>query len=199
MKNSKRLRWALLLLMPIIMFAVMWPIARERRKGPLTQELILAPFNGRSINQMQELISQGADVNGKLRDRALGVASEKGDTALHFCAQNGNEEARKQIQFLLKNGADVNAQNDNGETPLMRAAQYGYYDTVKILIDAGAQVNLKTRPLRDINNGNNPFLKRRTALSIAEDYAKTKNAKSSGLLPQMKETIKVLKAAGAKE
>jgi ankyrin repeat protein len=37
----------------------------------------------------------------------------------------------------------VNAQTNNGWTPLMIAAQSGQANTVKVLLDAGANMNLK--------------------------------------------------------
>lgn len=39
---------------------------------------------------------------------------------------------------------DVNAGNEFGKTALMYAAQYGFPDSVKILLDAGADINAKT-------------------------------------------------------
>ena len=39
---------------------------------------------------------------------------------------------------------DVNAKNEFGKTALMYAAQYGFPDSVKILLDAGADINAKT-------------------------------------------------------
>ena len=39
---------------------------------------------------------------------------------------------------------DVNAGNDFGKTALMYAAQYGFADSVKILLDAGADINART-------------------------------------------------------
>lgn len=42
-------------------------------------------------------------------------------------------------QMLLDAGADVNAEDQNGGTALMRAADNGYADIVRILTEAGAQ------------------------------------------------------------
>ncbi len=45
------------------------------------------------------------------------------------------------IESSLKEGADVNAREQEGETPLMYAAANGHTDTVLFLIDKGADVN----------------------------------------------------------
>ncbi|XP_057318711.1 ankyrin-1-like isoform X2 [Microplitis mediator] len=48
----------------------------------------------------------------------------------------------KMVELLLKNGAEVNAINDSGETFLIVAVKKDSLELVKILINAGAQVNL---------------------------------------------------------
>ncbi|MCA1959867.1 MAG: ankyrin repeat domain-containing protein [Desulfomonile sp.] len=48
------------------------------------------------------------------------------------------------IKSLLDRGADVNARNRNGETPLMVAAGLLYPDAVRLLIARGADVNAET-------------------------------------------------------
>ena len=45
-----------------------------------------------------------------------------------------------EVQRLIQNGANVNATNNDGETPLMEAAGNGRLEIVNILIKAGANV-----------------------------------------------------------
>lgn len=66
------------------------------------------------------------------RDRA-------GRTALHYAATDGNLE---DVQRLLAESADVNAQEVRGWTPLHFAADQGNLDIVQVLLDAGANVHL---------------------------------------------------------
>ena len=46
------------------------------------------------------------------------------------------------VQGLIKEGANVNAQNDAGQTALYFAADKGSQDAVKFLLDHGANINL---------------------------------------------------------
>jgi ankyrin repeat protein len=56
----------------------------------------------------------------------------------------------------INNGADVNIQNNSGDTALIMAAYSGHYTNIEVLINNKANLNLKN------NNGN-------TALQIAKD------------------------------
>jgi ankyrin repeat protein len=50
------------------------------------------------------------------------------------------------ITLLLARGADVNAQDDDGMTPLMAAARYGKApEKIQILLSAGADRTAKSR------------------------------------------------------
>ncbi|MGO9265654.1 MAG: ankyrin repeat domain-containing protein [Candidatus Binataceae bacterium] len=47
------------------------------------------------------------------------------------------------VQALIDKGADVNAKNLAGTTPLIWASQNGHLDVVQLLLDKGADVNAK--------------------------------------------------------
>ena len=49
-----------------------------------------------------------------------------------------------EISWPLKNGAKVDAKNDDGWTPLILAARFGHATIVKNLIENGADVNATT-------------------------------------------------------
>jgi ankyrin repeat protein len=62
------------------------------------------------------------------------------DSTLFPAIRNGDLAA---LRAQLAAGADKNARDSRGATPLMHAAAFGTADAVKILIDAGADVNAR--------------------------------------------------------
>lgn len=71
-----------------------------------------------------------------------------GDTVLHYLAQGMHWWHEKAIEYLLKHGADPNARNAQGKTPLCVAVSRGELaghrqtEIVRILLDGGADPNL---------------------------------------------------------
>ena len=49
------------------------------------------------------------------------------------------------VQYLLEQGALVNTQDLEGATSLMMASQFGHHETVRVLLDYGADANMLTR------------------------------------------------------
>jgi len=58
-----------------------------------------------------------------------------------YAAQRGN--VIMLCSILIEQGADVNAKDNNGTTPLIYAAQSGQTELCSILIEQGANVNAK--------------------------------------------------------
>ena len=71
---------------------------------------------------------------------------EPDDKALINAARTGNFKA---VQALLTNDADINLQDVEGMTALMFAALNGMHDVVKLLVDKGADVNLRSNKHRE--------------------------------------------------
>ena len=67
---------------------------------------------------------------------------ESSSELLIQAVRDGNIEAVKQH---LDAGADVNAKDENGKTPLHRAAMHGSKEIVELLIGNGADVDVKDR------------------------------------------------------
>ena len=67
---------------------------------------------------------------------------------LHLAAQGGHKEI---AELLIAAGADVNAKNKYGTTPLHKAAFYGHKEIAELLIANGVDVNAKK------NNGRTPL------------------------------------------
>ena len=92
---------------------------------------------------LEKLLSLGADVN--IRDVA-------GFTPLHCCAQfHGNKTTTRMAGILIKAGANIDAQNRFGATPLLDATLCNHYDMVKVLSESGADFFIKD------NDGSSPF------------------------------------------
>ncbi len=92
------------------------------------------------------------------------------DSQLLEAAEDGETE---KVKALLESGADVNAKDLIGLTPLMLAASLGYTETVATLLEAGANLEAK-----DILG--------HTTLGLAESGGHT-------------EVVELLKKAGANE
>ncbi len=59
----------------------------------------------------------------------------------------GQEEC---ITTLAKLGANLEAENDSGETPLIRASRWGHTDAVTALLKAGASYTAKDAVSRHV-------------------------------------------------
>jgi ankyrin repeat protein len=118
----------------------------------------------RGHNEIAELlIAAGADVNAKMEDgytpldvafsgfKTIDIIRKHGGKtkeeldeiakgSIHAAAQYGNIEAVKQH---LAAGADVNAKDGEGYTPLHNAASDGHKEVAELLIANGADVNAK--------------------------------------------------------
>lgn len=109
------------------------------------------------LERVKLLVSKGADINIKNRygNTPLNTASGFGyfeivkyliehnaenTDALIMASMNGHE---KIVKYLIEQGADVNIQDERGETALMNASQNGHYNIVKCLIDNGAKIDIK--------------------------------------------------------
>jgi len=86
------------------------------------------------IKIAQFLIEKGANIHWK--------GGRHNYSELHIAAYNGCNEI---IELLIENGADINARNKRGETPLMYAIENGKVQTAKIFIDKGADIKATNR------------------------------------------------------
>jgi ankyrin repeat protein len=59
---------------------------------------------------------------------------------LHDAAAEGHS---KIVDLLLKSGANIDACSNQNVTPLMCAAAWDYFDTVKLLLDQGADASIQ--------------------------------------------------------
>ncbi len=78
---------------------------------------------------------------GKTGIKELDDLHPQTNAILFMAARSGNAEG---IEAALMIGADVNAQDEDGRTPLMNACYDGFLDVVKLLLDREADLNVKS-------------------------------------------------------
>ncbi|KAF7535670.1 hypothetical protein G7054_g5152 [Neopestalotiopsis clavispora] len=94
------------------------------RMSPLEQ----AVHNG-EINDISQLLEEGADING---------SRGRGTNPLARAAIDGQQEI---VAILLDHGAQLDIRDSNGRTPLALAIHHGRENIVEILLDRGANIN----------------------------------------------------------
>jgi len=104
------------------------------------EDVFSASRHGR-LDDIEYLLNKGMPVD---------VRDEWGNTLLTIACQNGNKRVAK---LVLRRGANINARNHKGNTPLHYCYHYGYGDTLgEYLVSKGADANSRNnagRPTRD--------------------------------------------------
>ncbi|MGB0598439.1 MAG: ankyrin repeat domain-containing protein [Rubripirellula sp.] len=91
----------------------------------------LAAHDGK-LSIVRSAIESGMDIESK--------DSAGRHTALHMAAYNGHTET---VKYLIGQGAAIDPLDTDGKTPLIHACTGPFVETVKVLIEAGANVNAK--------------------------------------------------------
>jgi len=131
--------------------------------------LMLAIDRGK-IDVALTLIEAGAN---------LEIKGQKGWTALHNAASGGDKGYKEVAEGLIKHHASVDALSETLLTPLHEAAGKSLVDLVRLLVDAGADVNARDK------FSNTPL---RMCASNAQSFAN---------LETFKQTVQILLDAGA--
>ena len=102
----------------------------EARNAQDESPLMLAALRG-NLPAVQTLLARDADVN------------KTGWAPLHYAASSGAAQAGDIVRVLLEHHAYIDAASPNGTTPLMMAARTGQIDVARLLLQEGADPNLK--------------------------------------------------------
>ena len=103
-------------------------------KGRFSKTYLFRKVDG--LWRLERSLKDGEKVNTKTGKVELFVSAD-GKTLCEAVAKGDT----KLVKMLLKKGADVNAKNTKGITPLVYAVAGGYEELVKMLIDRGVDVN----------------------------------------------------------
>lgn len=94
------------------------------------------------VESVERLLDRGIPMN---------VRDEYGNTILVIACQNGNKRIAKAV---LRRGADINARNYKGNTPLHYCYTYGYGNTLgQYLIQKGADHTIRNNAGRPVTEG----------------------------------------------
>lgn len=101
------------------------------------EPLIMTAAKSGSVEAVRALIEHGADVNA--------LEARQGQTALMW-AVGGRDTYPEVVRLLLAHGGDVKVRANGGFTPLLFAVRQGDLESVRALVDAGADVNDRAIP-----------------------------------------------------
>ena len=105
---------------------------------------------GYRVELVRLLLVAGADPNSTMNHRQSGPLHYAADGYINGPAWNAKRQVET-IQCLLEAGAEINAQDKNGASPLHRAVRTRCAAAVKCLLKAGGNPTLKNK------SGSTPF------------------------------------------
>ncbi len=91
-----------------------------------------------ALDEVEEALRRNAAASVETASTECDELPEDDWTPLHYAAMEGRSHA---VQQLLKNAADINVKDNDGETPLYYAIMNGYTDIAVLLINSGAEIN----------------------------------------------------------
>ena len=130
------------------------------------------------------LLAHGAEINAPNRHKVFGP----GGSALHAATYTNRGDV---VRLLIQKGANVKATDDAGWTPLHLAASNGYVEIARLLLEAGADPNMRLAdvPERDWAN--------QTALGLLSVEDRTGEGKSTVQRETDDEMRRLLRQHGA--
>lgn len=103
-----------------------------------SRKSLIKAIENKDSNTIRQIVQEGIDLNFNYRNT----------TPLHSIAQFDLEEFQKLLDLFIKNGGDINAKNNEGETPLINLitkldlkSEQKFLPNVKYFIESGADLN----------------------------------------------------------
>ncbi len=121
----------------------------EARKNGLTALLRAADYSRAEV--IKALLAAGADMNARVDYSDSRFQSHMpGFTLLHVAARNPSPGGPGVVDLLIREGMDVNARDEQGDTPLHAAVSTdwkrpGGVDVLMALINAGADISARNQ------------------------------------------------------
>ncbi|EJR46502.1 hypothetical protein IIM_04640 [Bacillus cereus VD107] len=124
------------ILLCMLLGLLMMTVACDKQEDPESKPVQVKNEKKKENHKEKEEAKKETGIN--LMDKQLLLSATLGDT----------ETAMK----LIKDGANINVEGDNGETPVLAATYQNHVETAKALIDAGADIEIQDE------KQSNPFL-----------------------------------------
>lgn len=118
----------------------------------LEKKADLTPANKDGMSILHFALTEGSKAVTKKVIAAgapLNVKNSYGITPLMYASGKGGKAKPEIVHLLVKKGAEINIQDNDGSTAIMYAAGKGRFKTVKILLDAGADITIENKLGRD--------------------------------------------------
>ncbi|MHC4212870.1 MAG: ankyrin repeat domain-containing protein [Planctomycetota bacterium] len=131
---SKRIRKILFLAIVILTGIVAFFYVLEKRLASFTVNDLIRAIDAQNKREIALIL--------KRRPELVNERNSEGMTVLHRVC--GASEPIDIIEFLIENGADVNATMSNNKTALVRAVQHDSTDEVELLLVNGADADATT-------------------------------------------------------
>ncbi|HTE21157.1 MAG TPA: ankyrin repeat domain-containing protein, partial [Armatimonadota bacterium] len=127
-------------------------------RGPYGETTLMMAAEHGSLAAVQALLQRRVDVNARDVKGRTALVMGVGAVPLRSLPSGQRlkvpDPARAVrpalVRLLVQHGADPNVRDrEDGDTPLLRAADYGTVETIRALLQAGARVNAGSRPGRE--------------------------------------------------
>jgi len=148
-------------------------IENELEFNPLDPPLICIAVQHRSVKVLELLIKKGFNVNE--------YGSYKSPLHIIFEKRSLDKEDLEMLKLLIDAGADINAKDENGRTPLFGAIESNSRAMIELLVSLGAEVNAKDK------NGKTLLA---TAIENSDDEIIATVLKNGGVYSQLTEELR---------
>jgi ankyrin repeat protein len=119
---------------PIVEYLVSKGVKIDEKNGQLEHTAMIKACEDGSLDIVKVLVDAGANINLK----------SKGEfSPLLYAVENKRKPI---VEYLVSKGVNIDEKNGHlGNTALIKACEFGSLDIAKVLVDAGANINLKSK------------------------------------------------------